>query len=232
MSHISATHHKVVTLEKGLKPFEQNTLLRCISKGKKSTDGLTESKAVSVPIINDAELIERSSELLPILRAEIHSIREGLARKLIVSGSTEITTESINLDACIVDMIANGTSSGRMTTEKMQAWFTENYAESAMEFICKLVRFDMASLSEEQTKVVLNKANSLRDIFAQFASGKFQPAIPVCKMILGFGSFLSDNLDVRMSEILKKTEAAKQEQENELNADMVSLMGLKGFVTE
>lgn len=215
MSFISSTHHKVCDFTKDSKAFQDNVLLRIISKGKESR--LDSSKCVSVPEISTGEVTTKISALMPAIQAMIHDARQQIARGLIIEGATEISTDVVNLDAAINWLVDD--SSGRVTTQVMQEWFTENYAEVAMEFVCKQIKFDTGNLTPEQEKLILQKTNVIRDVFAGFASGKYKPSLPVCKMIIGFGAFCADQVDSRLSAILKKTETIRDEQIKMLEMD-------------
>lgn len=225
MSVISQTHHKVVAFDKGSKAFMGNVLLRIIDKSREGkASGLNGSKCVSVPMIQDAEIAASVSKLMPAIQDMIHDARQQIARGLILEGATEIATESINVDACAAWLTSE--SSGRITTQLMQEWFMENYAEIAMEFVCKQVKFHPEALTQDQEKAVMQKTNVIRDVFAGFASGKYKPALPVCKMIVGFGAFCSDQIDSRMKAILEKTEKIRDEQIRMLDMDFEQLLDM------
>jgi ribosome-interacting GTPase 1 len=214
MSIISATHHKVVPFTKESKAFESNVLLRIIAKGA-SRETLGESKCVSAPIITDAEIMQSVDKFMPVLRAAVHDARQQLARIEILAGKTELSTESISLQAAIKYLTDE--SSGRLTTQVMQEWFVENYAEAAISYVCEAVKFDAAALSAEQEKAVNQRVNVIRDCFAGFASPKYAPSIKVCNGILAFCKYVSDVADARMNALHDKVTALRDKQIAEMN---------------
>jgi hypothetical protein len=212
MSAISTTHHKVVPLTKDTKPFINNVLLRII--GKKNSE-LKESFAVSAPIITDADIMSAVPALLPVIRNIVQDARQQLARSLILGGATVITTESISIHAATLYLTDE--SSGRLTTQVMQEWFAENYSIPAIEYVCEAVKFDVAALSEEQEKAVIQRTNVIRDAFAGFASPKYTPSIKVCNGLIKFCDFVSEQMDDRMLKLSEKIRTMRDKQIAEMN---------------
>lgn len=223
MSNVSNTHN-VCKLEKNSKALTGQRMARVIAKksktGEYESSNLIESKFVSVPMIAPEFSQDQMAQLAPHIVGMLNDAQDALIRECIIrDGATSINEAQIDFAACIA-YLDDSAKGNRVTSEYMQKWFMDTYAEPAMEFICELVKFDKESLSTEQMTVVEQKTAILRDMFAGFASGKYSPDIPKCKAIRKFGAFLGEeNYDGRMQVIIEKTAKIQEEKEKELSMD-------------
>jgi hypothetical protein len=217
------SNHIVSKLEKNSKALAADQrLARVIAKknkeGEYESENLNESKCVSIPriiAVSESEL----KALSPHITAMLNDAQDQLIREYIINGASSINDEQISVSECIkyLDDSAKG---GRITSEYMQKWFMETYAEPAAEFVVELAKFDGNSLTDAQLEVVEKKVNVIRDMFAGFASPKYSPDIPKCKAMIKFAQFLTeDNWDERMSGVIGKVQKIKSEKEAEMSLD-------------
>lgn len=217
-------NHIVAKLEKNSKAIDGQRLARVIAKknkeGNYECEHLTESKAISIPIINGAFTEGELKMLQPHIIGMIANAQDELIRECIINGATSINDAQISIAECIkyLDDSAKG---NRITSEYMQKWFVDTYTEPAMEFICTAIcKYDANQLSQEQVLSIEKRVNVLRDMFAGWASPKYSPDIPKCKAMRKFGEFLgSDNWDARMQAIQDKVIATQKKKEEELSMD-------------
>lgn len=224
MSNVS-TSHNVMKLDKTSKAFSGQRMARVIAKqdkeGQYQSPNLTESKFVSLPVIEGVEQSQLTA-LMPHIVAMLSDAQDAIIReRIIVDGATAINDEEISVDACIkyLDDAAKG---NRVTGEYIAKWFTETYGNAAIEFVAKLCNFgdDAEQYTEAQLDVLGKKVNVLSSMFAGFASGKYSPDIPKCKAMIKFGEFLgTENLDARMQNYVAKAAATKEVKEKELSMD-------------
>lgn len=218
-------NHVVSKLEKNSKALASDQrLARVIAKknkeGSYESEFLTESKCVSVPLINELTQSQLNA-LMPHICGMVQNAQDEIIRELIITqGATSVNDAQISVDECIkyLDDAAKG---NRVTSEYMQKWFMDAYQEPALEFIAVHVcKFNIEEMNEAQLDVVSKRCNVLRDMFAGFASGKYSPDIPKCKAIMKFGEFLgADNWDARMQSVQEKTAKIRKEKEDALNID-------------
>lgn len=213
---IVSNRHTIVPL-KGAKPMMGQELLRIVAK--KDKDGnynvnLTESMAVSVPKITQEEIASCIPALMPHILSILKDAREEIVREqIIMHGIREISSEAINVTACI-EQLESGPV--RMTSELMKEWFTESYGEIAMEWIAvKGFKFDPNALTTEQATRIEQSFNVLRDMFAGYAGAKYAPKMEILRSMNRFVQYLGDAIDVRMQVIAKKITARIQQLENE-----------------
>jgi hypothetical protein len=226
MSNVS-DRHTIETLDKKSKALTGQRLARIIAKADKNgmyqSANLTVSKCVSIPKLTIADFTpDHINALMPHLVSMIQDRQDDVIRdKIITEGITSIADADISIDACIKFMESNA-GSGRLSTEYLQEWFTEVYADASYEFIGALCKFgdDPNQYTEDQLNVIEQKSNVLRDMFAGFASGKYMPDMPKCKAMLKFGEFVgADNQDARMQSYIARAQKQLDKLIAETSAD-------------
>lgn len=223
MSNVSNTHN-IVKLEKNSKALTGQRMARVIAKADKSgaypSEHLTESKFVSLPVINPEFTANQVQALSVHIVGMLSDAQDSIIReRIIVDGVSSVNDEEISIDACIkyLDDAAKG---NRVTGEYIAKWFAETYGDSALEFIAQLCKFDGDNLTDAQLEVISQKTNVLTSMFAGFASGKYSPDIPKCKAMIKFGEFLTaENQDARMQNYLGKVQSIKTAKEQEMSMD-------------
>jgi len=224
MSVIS-NRHTVLTLDKSSKALSGQRLARVIAKknkdGEYESPNLTESKCVSIPRLENPTQ-EQLTAMMPHIVGMLSDVQDNLIRETIIkTGAKEIAQEDISIDACI-KYLDSDSSGGRITTAYLQQWFTETYSDSAYEFIAHMCKFgaDFNSYTDEQLKVIETKSNVLRDMFAGWASGKYQPDMPKCRGMIRFVEFCGvDSVDSRMAIYHKKASEQLAKLMSEVNSD-------------
>lgn len=216
MSQVSAAHN-VVALAKDSKPFPLQRLARVIAKVSKDgtypSEYLTESKCVSIPMIDAGAIAEHIESLIPHLRTLLEGAQDAIIRERIVeNGSSAIHDDEINVGAC-VQYLEEAARGSRVTKEYLQAWFSEGYGSAAEKFI-------RTAIDGASEKIIEEKCNVIRDMFASFSSARFSPEIPKCRAVLRFIGYVGeDNCDARMLAIKARTQTILEKKESEMSAD-------------
>lgn len=210
--------HTISPLTKDSKPLNGQRLVRMIAKKTKSGEyespNLIGSHCVSVPYVNQDDVVNVIDKLLPHIIGMVQDAQDKIVREYrIATGRNEIQDSVISVDAVVAYLDASATSD-RFTTEYLQEWFMSEYAEHAAEFI----RAIAAGVNDD---VVDKKVNVLRDMFAGFASGRYSPAIPQCKAIIRFGEYTQQKgvQCARMAQFTEKSGDILVKKENELSVD-------------
>jgi len=229
MSVIS-NRHTVLTLDKTSKALTGQRLARVIAKKNKEgvyeSANLTESKCVSVPRI--ATLTQdQLTAMMPHCINLIQDAQDSIIRESIIkTGASEIPQESIDVSECI-KYLESDASGGRITKEYLQAWFIETYSEAAYEFIASVVcKFgdDFNSYTPDQLTVIEQKTNVLRDMFAGWSGGKYEPDMPKCRGMIRFCEFVGeDQLDSRMEVYKAKAQKRLDQLIAETSVDALGL---------
>lgn len=217
MSIISNTH-TFVKLERNTAPLHGQRLSRLIAKadrnGKYPSPNLSESLAVSVPMVEDMEVVDAIDTLLPHIKGWIQGVQDALIREFrIEHGRNEVPEDAFSVAACVAWLDENA-KGDRVTKEYLAEWFAENYSTACAAWI-ESVAPGMDS------EVVQSKVNVMRDMIAAWASPKASPAIPALKATLRFTHHLSQSggMCARLAAIAQKAHTLLEKKENELKAD-------------
>lgn len=173
MSVISSTHSVQPYVASGAGktvPLTGQRLAKVTYKVNKETGIKPDSKAVSIPVISWNEVQPHINTLSAGILAAVHTAQDKMIREQIEAGKTEISGESIKLDAVIEYMIAE--SNGRITGEVIRDWFSDTLKEPLMlAFASKLGIADNASPTAAQEKKLEQVLKGYEDSFAKLASG-------------------------------------------------------------
>lgn len=217
MSNISTTH-SIVKLERNTAPLHGQRLSRLIAKadrnGNYPSPNLTESLAVSVPIVNDEAIVECIDTLMPHIKGWLQGVQDALIREFrIEHGRNEVPEDAFNVAACVAYLDDNA-KGDRVTKEYLSEWFNENYSAQ-----CAVWIESIAPGMNEDT--IASKVNVMRDMISAWASPKASPAIPALKAVLRFTHALAtaNGMCARMSAIAQKAAALLEKKESELKAD-------------
>lgn len=222
MSH--SNRHQFVKLEKNTKPFTGQRIARVIAKADKEgkySEHLTESLAVSIPVLAVSDLSEHLSSLMPHLLGLVHDTQDKIISELRKQdGRSEISDDDISVKS-VIEYLDSSVGGSRVTSEYLQEWFKETYSVQAAEFIIVMCKWSetLETLTVEQQGVVEQKINVLSGMFAGFASGKFKPQIPQCKAMVKFAEFVADSADARLISFAERAARIQKERELELSAD-------------
>lgn len=217
MSNVSNVH-QFAPLTKDSKPLNGQRLVRLIAKKTKAgtyeSENLAGSHCVSIPHIAEDDIVANIDKLLPHVVSMVKDTQDKIIREWrILHGRNEIPESEFDIASVIGWLDANATSD-RFTTEYLQEWFMTEYADTAAAFIRRAI--DGAA-----DEIIAAKVSVLRDMFAGFAGARYSPAIPVCKAIIRFGDYCSENgvIDSRMDTFVGKTREILEKKEQELASD-------------
>lgn len=218
MSVISNVH-QFVKLDKDSAALSGQRLIRLIAKkdkaGNYQSENLTESLCVSVPMVNQEQLIESIDKLLPHVVGFIQDTQDKIVREWrLEHGRNEIPEHVFSVDACVAWLDENS-AGDRVSKEYLQEWFLDQYKDVAALFI------EQAIGGTVSTDIVSAKTNVLRDMFAGFAGAKYSPNIPSCKAMVRFVQFATENdcADARLIQYGAKAGEIQARKEAELSAD-------------
>lgn len=189
MSIIDNANHNVVSYVSGVtKPFTGQRLAVATYKTSKDKDSMffgvkRDSKAVSLPVIQDDVITANLVALMPHVRSMLEVAQDKIFREALdASGNVvSVSNESLSI-AAICEFLDNSNESGRLTKESVGKWFDESIADSLMialadklgisdtptqaenakvEMISKEFRAKVAALAGGATSYDPNTANSL-----------------------------------------------------------------------
>ncbi len=179
-------------------------LVRLIVKGKNRAENLTESLAVSIPIMGAEQVIERIDDLLPYIVGFVQDTQDKVIRDWRIEyGHESIPESAFSIDA-VLEYLTNNATGERLTSAMLKAWFEEEYFEACQEWLRQLPKLQGADDS-----VISRHANGIRDMFAQFADVRHKFNERQLNMLENFTQ--SVEADTRMEQI--KARIAKQQQE-------------------
>jgi hypothetical protein len=202
MSVISNRHTVVPFVAGKTQAFENQRLAKVGYKTTKKSKAKYPNIAVSVPKIQDSDIVENVDSLIPYIRPFLELAQNGIIRSLYESADgvlKEIGDDDISVSACIQYLEAESTG-GRLTKEMIAEWFDENLSDNLFVTVAEKLKFDTDNgPNEEQTAVINKHVKVYKEVLSMLAGGKtlLQPAqIKGCKVALG--------LDTTDSEIGKK----------------------------
>lgn len=138
MSVIDNANHNVVTYISGKTvAFTGQRLAVITYKTIKDKDHplcnvKRESKAVSLPVIEETEVTSNLAALMPHIKGMLYKAQDAIIREKLDSGNvTSIAITDVNLPA-ICEYLDNSNESGRLTKESVAAWFDGNVADTLM----------------------------------------------------------------------------------------------------
>lgn len=218
MSIISSTH-QFNKLTKTSTPLSGQRLVRLIAKadrsGKYASPNLNESLCVSIPRIADEAIVEVIDKLIPHIIRMCEDAQDKIIREYrIESGRNEVMDTVIDMNAVLGYMAADA-AGDRVTKEYLSEWFVSSYSSVASEWIKAI---SGAQMSDELIEV---KCNTLRDMFAGWASPKYSPNIPSLRAMLRFITYTvsQDCADSRMDTLHEKASKMLEKKEAELSTD-------------
>lgn len=188
MSVIDTANHNVVKYEAGKTVAFTGQRLAVITyktvKDKESPlyNIKRESKAVSLPTIEDTEVSTNLPALLPHIKAMLYKAQDAIIREKLDSGNvTSIAISDVNMSA-ICEYLDNSNESGRLTKESVASWFDGSIAELLTVAIAdKLGVSDTPTANEE--KQINSLVSGFREKVAALAGGKTSYEPKLCESI-------------------------------------------------
>ena len=225
MSNVSTAHAVAIHVSGESKAFTGQRLVRVIAKkdsqGKFASEHLQQTKSVSIPMLETSQISTQVlQDFMPQIVEMFMGFQDGIIADRIKEGATNILDTEIDFSAMSAYLQSNA-GSARVTKEVLQGWFMESYAEIAIEYICTAFKWDSQSLTEDQETVLEQKINLLRDMFAGFSSGKYNPEDNKCMAMIRFVAYAGDNADSRMQGMKTRCEMVMQKRKEETDASVL-----------
>lgn len=220
MSVIDTASHNVVPYVSGTtKPFTGQRLATVTYKTvKDSTSALfnvkRESKAVSLPVIEDTAISSNLAALLPHVRVMLNKVQDAIIREALDAGNNvlHITTEQVSIAAC-VEFLENSNESGRLTKETVATWFTDTIADVLMVTLAdKLGVSDTPS--DAESKQIEAIVAGFKDKVSALAGGKtsYEPklceSIKKCLALAPSDDILSARFTARLDKMIADSSAS------------------------
>lgn len=219
MSVVSNRHTITEYISGTSKPLDGQILARAIFKGRGSKPAAHKSQCASVPPIVASEVQENLASVMPHVLRLLQDAQNECLRETFLAGEKEITSEAINLQACICMLDADAKGS-RLTGDDVRAWFTGEVEDHLV-----VVFADKLGIGEQPTEAQqkrLNQyVNSFREGFATLASGKtrFSPKNAEIYRNLLIGAGADESL------IGARFASRLQEMQNASEDDMMQALG-------
>lgn len=138
----------------------------------KTYRGLSESKAIFVPVVA-IDSIEMSPAIATAMQDALDSCFDRMIRAKLETGATVIYDADLTADRLEEFLAAQPEGLGKLSGDKIKAWFAESLAENLTEVLRE--KLGNAASDEKITQTL----NSYRDIFARLAekSPAFEPKV-------------------------------------------------------
>lgn len=173
MSNLFSIHAVVPYVALGTSksaPLEGQRLSKVTYKVNKETGIKPDSKCVSIPALLWNEVFPYVNTLSGVILAAVHTAQDKIIREQVESGSKEISSDSIRLEAVIDAMVSEST--GRITGEVIRGWFKDTLKEPLLlAFASKLGVSEDTSPTPEQEEKLNKILKGYEDSFAKLASG-------------------------------------------------------------
>lgn len=168
------------------------------------------SVCVSVPPLDDAEIMDNLPALKVHIRAMLEAAQDGVIRSLYEVSEGKLSSvqdQDISVLACIGYLNAES-EGGRLTKETIDAWFEGNLAEYVTALIVEKLSYG-EDLTPEQEHTVSRHVKGYKDMYSALAGGKtiYQPnQIASLRRVLGLvdSSEVGEKLEARLIGMLSK----------------------------
>jgi hypothetical protein len=168
------------------------------------------SVCVSVPPLDDAEIMDNLPALKVHIRAMLEAAQDGVIRSLYEVSAGRLSSvqdQDISVVACIGFLNAES-EGGRLTKETIDAWFDASLGEYVTALIVEKLSYG-DDLSAEQEHTVSRHVKGYKDMYSALAGGKtiYQPnQIASLRRVLGLvdSSEVGEKLEARLQSMLSK----------------------------
>lgn len=208
MSIVSSTHHTLVPFKAGeSKPLTGQRLCKVGYKNSKKEPAKYPSVCVSLPRLEDEQILNYKEALLPHLRSYLESVQDSIVRNLYESSEgnlSRVSTEEVGVPAIIGYLESAG--SGHLKKEMIESWFDRSLKENLSVMIAE--KLGTEDLESDQ---VLKHTKVYRDILSSLAGGKTvltSVQIQGCKKALALSED-DDEMNKRLMQRLTAMETPK-----------------------
>jgi len=179
MSNVSTAHSIELFDPKKSKALSGQRLAKIGYKqtAKMTADGITAPKSicVSIPQIQDQEIIANISKILPMIRTALETAQDSMIRSLYESKNSDPTRFSAVLDSEIsIDAIAafneSESTGSRLTKEYLESWFKSNIADHLSILIAEKLGF--SDITEDNMVLIDQKVSGFCGVIASLSGGR------------------------------------------------------------
>ena len=168
------------------------------------------SVCVSVPPLDDSEIMDNLPALKVHIRAMLEAAQDGVIRSLYEVSEGKLSSvqdQDISVVACIGFLNAES-EGGRLTKETIDAWFDASLGEYVTALIVEKLSYG-DDLTPEQEHTVSRHVKGYKDMYSALAGGKtiYQPnQIASLRRVLGLvdSSEVGEKLEARLQGMLSK----------------------------
>lgn len=172
MSNVS-NRHTVQLFESG--KSESLTGQRLAKVGYKSTKtnpAKFPSICVSVPFVNNADIMENIDRLMPYIKDMVQNAQDGIVRSLYESSDgalSSVSDEDISVNS-VINFLEAEQSGGRLTKEFLESWFDSQVKNNLTVIIADKLGFDLET--DEQVITTEKHVKVYRDLISSLSGGK------------------------------------------------------------
>lgn len=218
MSVIDTLNHSVVTYDpKSTKAFTGQRLSKVTYKTVTDKESplcgiKRESKCVSLPLVEVAEVVANVVALAPVMVEYLQTVQDKIVRELVDAGNASISMESISIAAC-VEWLESNNESGRLTKESIGQWFDSEIAESLAMVLADKLGVS-ATPTDAESAQVLKVLGSFKDKVSGLAGGKtsYEPKLCTsllkCLELAPAGDVLAARFSARLNKMIEQNSSA------------------------
>jgi hypothetical protein len=217
MSVIDNLNHSVVSYDpKSTKAFTGQRLSKVTYKT--ITDKNSEfygikrdSKCVSLPLVQVADVVANIASLAPAVVEYLHSVQDKIVRERVDAGATSISMQEISIAACI-EWLESNSESGRLTKEVVASWFDETISDQLTVTLAEKLGVSEVPTDAESAKI-LAVVEAFKSKVASLAGGKTSFEPKVCKSLVNAlalapaGDVLATRFTTRLNKMIAEAEA-------------------------
>jgi hypothetical protein len=181
------------------------------------------SVCVSVPLVDTPFTDAQIKALNPHIVALIEKTQDSIIRELYETSEGKLSTvgdEAISVDACI-SWLEQEETGGRMTIEKIRAWYSESLEGKLKEF---LRGFAARTITDPEmlTKAVNQTANGYRDMLAALSGGKTSYNATQREKLIKVLALTEEGDDIAEKMVKRLDAMEKKEREEMLSVGMIA----------
>ncbi len=177
MSIIDTLNHSVVSYDpKSSKAFAGQRLskvsYKTVSDKESALYGIKrESKCVSLPVIEVAEVIGNVSALAPAICEYLQTVQDKIVREKVDAGAASISMNDVGIVGILEWLDSQNGESGRLTKEVVGNWFSENIEESLAVLLAEKLGVSEIP-TDEESKQIMAVVAGFKDKVSSLAGGK------------------------------------------------------------
>jgi hypothetical protein len=156
MSVIDTNVNTVVSYVSGVTKALSGQRLASFSWKTSKENGIKrESKAVSIPKLDETAIAAHLPLLMPHIVVMLEEVQNKIVREMLEANSGLLHLENSAIDmTAIVDYLEDSNESGRLTKESVGSWFDTTIADSLMLALAEKMGIESEQVSDAQAKQI------------------------------------------------------------------------------